>query len=219
MWDCVIVHVWQAQISHLISIKGEGGLRFSSVQFKMEFELHNAGRDLFKVDITQVEVENTSNYLALLNFNVPADRPDIDTCLLNIVGFLERHFPVPLPRFSYQVTASYFLQKPDTGEERVWTGSFIAGNDQNCSLSGPQFLLYERNSFLRVVRQSIEPNNVLECLLWRESDTEWQFSSVSSYIISFQTRLNVCHPFFGRFGIMPSGPRRQRRHHTVVDPH
>ena len=199
-------------------------MRIESFQFcntvTMEFELHNAGRDLFKVDITQIEVENTSNYLALLNFNVPADRPDIDTCLLNIVGFLERHFPVPLPRFSYQVTASYFLQKPDTGEERVWTGSFIAGNDQNCSLSGPQFLLYERNSFLRVVRQSIEPNNVLECLLWRESDTEWQFSSVSSYIISFQTRLNVAHPFFQRFGILPSARgRRERRHHTVVDPH
>jgi hypothetical protein len=219
VWDCVIVHVWQAQISHLISIKGEGGLRFSSVQFKMEFELHNAGRDLFKVDITQIEVEDSYNYLALLNFNVPADRPDIDTCLLNIVGFLERHFPVPLPRFSYQVTASYFLQKPDTGEGRVWTGSFLAGSDQNCSLSGPLFLLYERDSFLRVVRQSIEPNNVTDCLLWTNSDTEWQFSSVLSYIISFQTRLNVCHPFFGRFGIMPSGPRRQRRHHTVVDPH
>ena len=219
MWDCVIVHVWQAQISHLISIKGEGGLRFSSVQFKMEFELHNAGRDLFKVDITQIEVEDSYNYLALLNFNVPADRPDIDTCLLNIVGFLERHFPVPLPRFSYQVTASYFLQKPDTGEGRVWTGSFLAGSDQNCSLSGPLFLLYERDSFLRVVRQSIEPNNVTDCLLWTNSDTEWQFSSVLSYIISFQTRLNVCHPFFGRFGIMPSGPRRQRQHHTVVNPH
>jgi hypothetical protein len=219
VWDCVIVHVWQAQISHLISIKGEGGLRFSSVQFKMEFELHNAGRDLFKVDITQIEVEDSYNYLALLNFNVPADRPDIDTCLLNIVGFLERHFPVPLPRFSYQVTASYFLQKPDTGEGRVWTGSFLAGSDQNCSLSGPLFLLYERDSFLRVVRQSIEPNNVTDCLLWTNSDTEWQFSSVLSYIISFQTRLNVCHPFFGRFGIMPSGPRRQRQHHTVVNPH
>ncbi len=129
-------------------------MRIESFQFcktvTMEFELHNAGRDLFKVDITQIELQDTYSYLALLNFNVPADQPDIDTCLLNIVGFLERHFPVPLPKFSYQVTASYFLQKPDTGEERVWTGSFLAGNDQNCSLSGPLFLLYERNSLCKL---------------------------------------------------------------------
>lgn len=185
----------------------------------MELELHNAGRDLFKVDITQIEIEDTSRYLALLNFNVPADRPDFDSCLLNVVSFLDRHFPAPQPVFTYQVTASYYLQKPDTGEERVWTGSFLAGSDQNCSLSGPLFLVYERNSFLRVVRQSVEPNNVTDCLTWREADTEWQFSRISSFIICFQTRLHVTHPFFQRFGIMPSARGRQeRRHHTVVDP-
>ena len=171
------------------------------------------------MDITQVQAEDTVTFLALLNFNVPADRPDFYTCLLNIISFLDRHFGRPQPQFSYQVTASYYLEKLGTGEERVWTGSFLAGNEQNCSLSGPGFLVYERNSFLAVAQQSVEPNNVHNCLAWRDSTTEWQFSRISSFIFCFQTRLNVVHPFFQRFRILPATRGRQeRRHHTVVDP-
>ena len=190
-----------------------------SFSFEMSYELHQAGRDLFKVDITQIAIENSSNFLALLNFNVPAHHPNIEACLADIVSFLDRHFQAPQPQFTYQVTASYYLQKPDTGEERLWTGSFVAGSDQNCSLSGPFFLVYERNSFLDVVRRSIDNQNVTDSLTWRESDTEWQFSQVSSFIVCFQARLNVGHPFFTRFGVLPNGRGRQsRRHHTVVDP-
>jgi hypothetical protein len=206
-------------ISSLFCLKSGSVLKVSPVLFEMSYELHNAGRDLFKVDITQVAVENSPNYLALLNFNIPADRPDFDGCLQNIVGFLDRHFHQPQPRFTYQVTASYHLRKPDTGEERVWTGSFLAGSEQNCSLSGPLFLVYQRDSFLRVVRQSVTPENVEDCLSWKEADTEWQFSHLSSVIVCFQARLNVSHPFFHRFGIFPAAPgRADRRHHTVVDP-
>jgi hypothetical protein len=187
-------------ISSLFCLKSGSVLKVSPVLFEMSYELHNAGRDLFKVDITQVAVENSPNYLALLNFNIPADRPDFDGCLQNIVGFLH-------------------LRKPDTGEERVWTGSFLAGSEQNCSLSGPLFLVYQRDSFLRVVRQSVTPENVEDCLSWKEADTEWQFSHLSSVIVCFQARLNVSHPFFHRFGIFPAAPgRADRRHHTVVDP-
>lgn len=185
----------------------------------MSNELHNAGRDLFKVDITRVAIEGTNSHLALLNFNVPADHPNFDNCLLNIQTFLERHFPPPQPRLTYQVTASYYLRKPDTEEERVWTGSFVAGSEQNCSLSGRLFLVYNRATFLRTVRQSVLPENVEDCLSWKDVDTEWQFSHVSSFIVCFQARINVTHPFFLRFGMLPdTSGRSERRHHTLVDP-
>jgi hypothetical protein len=180
----------------------------------MSFELHQAGRELFKVDIAQIEVTNSPNSLALLNFNIPADHPSLEGCVQNIVNFLDRHFSQPQPRFTYQVTATYYLRKPDTDDERIWTGSFVAGSDQNCSLSGNLFLVYDATNFFDVVRRSVAEENVVDCLTWKDVDTDWQFSHVSSFIVSFQGRLNVMHPFFVHFGIFPGG----RHHYTLVEP-
>lgn len=180
----------------------------------------NAGRDLFKVDITKIAIERTNTCLALLNFNVPVDHPNFDGCLADIQSFLERHFPQNHEyHLTYQVTASYYLRRPDTGEERVWTGSFVAGSEQNCSLSGRNFLVYQRDSFIRVVRRSLLPENVEDSLSWRDVDTHWQFSHLSSIIISFQTRLNVGHVFFARYENLPDHRgRRERTHYTLVNP-
>ncbi len=61
--------------------------------------------------------------VVLFNFNIPADHPDIEGCLQNIVGFLERNFGVEnQPSITYQVTASYYLRRPDNGDERILDG-------------------------------------------------------------------------------------------------
>jgi len=192
----------------------------ASVTSEMAFEQHLIGRDLFKLDITQIPLTDSHNFLALLNFNIPADHPDIEGCLQNIVGFLERNFGVEnQPSITYQVTASYYLRRPDNGDERIWTGSFVAGSDQNCSLSGHLFALYDRESFAGVFRRSVSHQNVVDRLTWRDVDTEWQFSHVESYIVSFQLRLDVAHPFFLNFGLPPADRRGQaRRHVTIIDP-
>ena len=176
------------------------------------------GRHLFKVDITQISIDRSSEYLALLNFNIPAD-VDLEACLRDVQSFIDRHFAPPQPRFTYQVTASYRLRRPDTGEDRVWTGSFVAGSDQCCSLSGNSFTVYDAATFRDVVRRSVSDENVVGCLSWKESDTAWQFDGVETFILSFQAKLNVSLPFFLRFRILPAGRGSQtRRHHTVVEP-
>lgn len=138
------------------------------------------------MDITQIPLTDSHNFLALLNFNIPADHPDIEGCLQNIVGFLERNFGVEnQPSITYQVTASYYLRRPDNGDERIWTGSFVAGSDQNCSLSGHLFALYDRESFAGVFRRSVSHQNVVDRLTWRDVDTEWQFSHVKATSSAF----------------------------------
>jgi hypothetical protein len=185
----------------------------------MAFEQHLIGRELFKVDITQIPIDRSGNHLALLNFNIPADHPNFEGCLQNITNFLDRNLDEPQPRITYQVTASYYLRKPDNGDERIWTGSFVAGSDQSCSLSGDLFRVYNRDSFKDVVRQSVVHENVENCLNWKDVNTEWQFSHVESYIVCLQFRLNVAHPFFLQLGILPnSRGGRNRRFQTVIDP-
>ena len=177
------------------------------------------GRDLFKVDITQIAIERSTDYLALLNFNLPAHPLHLEARLHDVESFFRRHFAPPIPHFTYQVTASYRLVRPDIGEERIWTGSFVSGNNCNCSLSGPAFRSYDLASFRDVVRQSVSEENVLGCLDWTETDTAWQFHGVESYILSFQGKVNISHPFFLRLGILPNGRRGEnRRSCTVVNP-
>ncbi len=172
------------------------------------------------MDITQIPLTDSQNFLALLNFNIPADHPDIEGCLQNIVVFLERNFEVEnQPPITFQVTASYYLRRPDNCNERIWTGSFVAGRDQNCSLSGHLFALYDRASFGGVFRRSVSHQNVVDRLTWRDVDTEWQFSHVESYIVCFKLRLNVAHPFFLKFGLLPADRRGQAcRQVTIIDP-
>ena len=104
-----------------------------------------------KVDITTISLDQPGFYLLLLNFNIPRSIVEenlplsLEQVLIDVAKFLHHHF-FPLPLY-YQVTASYNLLNRETGDTRLFTGSFAPGSANTSSLSGDIFKTFRRDTF------------------------------------------------------------------------
>lgn len=180
------------------------------------------GRNVLKLDVTTLEITNSPSLIALLNFNVPADHEDQAGAFRDIAAFVEANFGATQgPRVSYQITASYVLTHRVTQDSRVWTGSFNPGAAAHrSSLSGPEFSNFQgRQSFLHHATACTEPGHVLSVLDWKDSDSDWQFSEVESFIFSFQVRLPHGHGFLARYRLgISAGRNHNRRRVTLPHP-
>lgn len=184
----------------------------------------NLNAQHLKLDVTTLEIRGGSEYLAVLNFNVPADQVDdagrFEHLLGRLANYLDSEFGNQNLRVAYQITSSYYLSHRDTGDERQWTGSFLASQNLSSSLSGPGFRLYDRESFLRVSRASCSPHHIAETLNWGDRDTDWQFSQLASVIFNVQAALPASHGFLRRNDLLPDGGRGQgsNRQRTISLP-
>ena len=179
---------------------------------------------LFKLDVTTLDAGEHEMYMLMLNFNIPRsvveeDQPfTLEEALGDVVLFLDREFS-PEPIY-YQVTASYYLRHRQSGDERLFTGSFCPKAAHATSLSGPVFRLFEGDTFSRDVRRYTTPQNILDCLDWPEDDeSDWSFLSLTSVILNCQVKLSWHNQYIRRKNLLSArGNRHGRRHVTFSHP-
>ena len=176
-----------------------------------------------KVDITTVGLDQPGSYLLLLNFNIPSSIVEdnlpllLEHVLIEVAEFLQNNFS-PLPIY-YQVTASYNLLNRETGDTRLFTGSFCPGSAYISSLSGDIFELFERESFPGQVQQNATQANILNCLQRPDDDdSKWTFQSLASLIINCQLEVRGNHTFIQQKSLLLARGRHGRRHITIVHP-
>jgi len=172
-----------------------------------------------KVDITSVDATDGS-YLLLLNFNLPKtvvedNVPVSKVQVLNdIVTYLEKHFSNL--NIYYQVTASYNLTNKETGDKRLFTGSFCPSSANQASLSGPVFVTYSRDNFSVQVQSFTTEENILNCLQWPsggggDDNSDWEFSDLVSVIINCQVLVQSSHLFLKEQSLLVSRNKRHGR--------
>ena len=179
-------------------------------------------QERFKVNITALE--NGVNFLTVLNFNIPhsavADNEhEFDELLRIVSNFLVDRFPIEFHRVSFEVSATYHLLNSETGNRRVWCGSFSPRANQFSNLSGDVFVPFNPNTFANVVKHYCRLANVVERLNWTDQDTKTTFDGLISYIISCQINLHANHVFFRNYNLLQAtdddasstGARGQRR--------
>ena len=184
----------------------------------------SASNQVFKLDVTTLDAGERGKYLVMLNFNLPKsmvedDEPhSLEQGLSDVANLLDQEF-FPEPVY-YQVTASYNLRHRHTGDERLFTGSFMPKSSQMSSLSGPIFRLFQKPTFYREVREFTTPENILSCLEWPEDDdSDWSFLSLSSVILNCQVKVSWYNQFIVRRDLLNTrGGRHGRRHITFIYP-
>lgn len=168
-----------------------------------------------KADIYVVDAERGARALAIVNFNIPQNivsGPRYETVLGEAADFVDRNLQPDQGNetVSFQVSATYYLQNGVTGEERVWTGSFNYSESDFALLSGPDFLPYTRDYFVRTVLTcTADAEHVASCLLWTDKETDWTFSQVCSVIVSCQVLLGRHNEFFDRHNLLQGGRHRR----------
>ena len=179
---------------------------------------------LFKLDVTTLDAGEHEMYMLMLNFNIPKsvveeDQPfSLEEATEDVALFVDNQFLLE-PVF-YQVTASYYLRHRQSGDERLFTGSFCPKANHTTSLSGPVFRLLRGATFSQEVRQFTTPQNILDCLDWPEDDeSDWSFLSLASVILNCQVKLSWHNRFIRRHNLLSArGNRHGRRHVTLPHP-
>ena len=162
--------------------------------------------DEFKLDGMIVK-DKAPWYIFLVNYNIPEDAL-ADGSLANKLGIVQHQVEdeffeeIESGRLTYHISACYYLIKKDTGEERLWKGSFQPRTDHDLLLK--DFTRYSTQNFVPQVLASTTQQHIDSKLLWLGRDTEWQFRNVTSIIIHFQARCDFFkHPLTRNSGIIP----------------
>jgi len=155
-------------------------------------------QDRFKVDVL-VWKNDAQDFLFMANFNVPRENlrdGSLPARLGTIRACIEEEFAfeIPLGRVLFSVSACYSLVHAETGEQKLWTGSFQPRANRSTQLR--PFRRYAPNNFATEVTAAVDEASVLQTLSWLGDDTKWTFEDLKSAIICFQARCrNAHHPF------------------------
>ena len=143
-----------------------------------------APRSAFKVDSTILQPYADRSRLVIYNINLPqhllTSQDTLVPALERIKNLIEKdfeHLPVV-----YQVTASYILTHIETGQSKIWTGSFFAKNNSAALLSN--FQNFYANTFVATSLVDLENINIK--LRWNGIDTKWEFEQLLSVIFNVQ---------------------------------
>lgn len=173
-----------------------------------------------KVDLTALPTKERGEYICVLNFTIPLEETlEVNTLEANLVrvqNFLARHFGDK--RVFYSLNASFRLTNAKNQDTRVFTGSFYPNAQANMSLSGPLFLLYQPVTFLQHLRPLMtvaHARNVLMSVV--NDETDWQFDSVVSFIVSVQLNLTNESVFIRHYDLGSARPQRRRRQVTLFN--
>ena len=146
-----------------------------------------APRSAFKVDSTILQPYADRSRLVIYNINLPqhllTSQDTLVPALERIKNLIEKdfeHLPVV-----YQVTASYILTRIDTGQSKIWTGSFFAKNNSAALLSN--FQNFHADTF--VATSLVDLENIENKLRWNGVDTKWEFEQLLSVIFNVQCKV------------------------------
>ena len=152
------------------------------------------GVDELKIDSTLIKTDNLL-YLLMLNFNFPIthvnDRPRFERLLDVTNQYLTDMFRGST--LKYKINASYHLRHSETGDVRLFTGSFFMDRikiDKTLSLSGSEFLTYDVQTFKQNVINCTNERHIRSVLLWTDLSSKWVFDSVVSIIINVQATVS-----------------------------
>lgn len=146
----------------------------------------------FKVDATTADLylpNRRKKKLVIFNFNIPVAYVRDDAIFLNalerIQNFVAEDFFGREEEAVYQISSSFFLLNRETGERRLWTGSFYF--EHNASIIA-DFVQFNSATFVRQVFDNCE--DAEEKLTWRDRDTKWLFDGLRSIIICVQAQVD-----------------------------
>lgn len=169
-----------------------------------------------KLDFTAIQ-NSDSNYIALLNFNYPIilvqNIPAFER-MLNVAGhFLQREFAGLGNGVTFQVTASYYLRNKLSAEEKIWTGSFHPKGNGPAILSGGHQVYHPfvSETFATTVLSFATEQEAKNQLTWTHHDTQWEFASLISIIVSCQVVLLKDHGFLRNHQLSETHTGRRRR--------
>ena len=190
----------------------------------MAREAHSSvGYDRLKCDVTALsDSRDGRDVILLLNFNLPKrvmdDREgELPRRLEEIVAFMTSNFgDQPQGTLFYQVSGTYWLRHRLNGTRYRWVGSFFAKDSAAATLTGPIFLEFSPQTFVREGLRTIEPDNIYRAATVNFLESGWHFEEYISVVVNFQFVLSVDHIFLVRHGLLRQrGARRTRRHLTL----
>jgi hypothetical protein len=174
--------------------------------------------EAFKLDGAAIsDPVDPDQRILVFNFNVPIERAQEAASFERIRQQVEDDFPIEsresvvVPLY-YQISAVYVLVHSDTGEERVWQGSY---NPRARDLSTVTlFRPYDPATFVQHATTSCSQQNILNRLDNRATwdETVWRLSRILSVIVSVQATARIRHPvFINHPSLLGHGNRQQQQ--------
>lgn len=159
-------------------------------------------------------MERRSRVLLIYNINLPRNVVWSQSLWRDAIERTDRliHNDL-LPAYAvyYEITASYHLKNTETGEPRLWTGSFFSRGNAHAQLG--IFREYDETFVDAVSNEIVE---LEDRLAWFELDTKWVFDRLESVIINVQAEISSTHTTLQKRHLShhASGGRHTRNHIT-----
>lgn len=143
--------------------------------------------DRFKLNGLVLKTD-PDNFLAVLHFNVPLRylvRDELAPKLERIRQVVDGEFEEEIARrkLYFSVSATYVLTHGQTGQTKLWQGSYSPRNNENYYILPSQ--VFDSATFVQEVAPRSNVDLVSARLRVQGLDTEWQFSELKSLIYSF----------------------------------
>ena len=158
----------------------------------------------FKLDGAAIlDSDSPQQRIVVYHFNIPVDRAQDIATFERVRQQIEQDFPaesnrdVTVPLY-FQISAVYNLVHRDTGEERLWQGSF---NPRSRDLGQVTvFRQFDPQTFVNYALTRSSTERVLHELNSRTQgkDSVWSVSELLSVIITVQATVRIRHPVFLR---------------------
>ena len=206
-----------------------------------------AGFDILKCDVTTIlDSYDGTEVILLLNFNLPkytvvqevdshqdaldTPSPLLPTCLQQVQDFLQRHFSSfiggdtsdssdPHNTIYYHMSASYWLQHRHTLDRRRWVGSFFPKESARASLTGGSiYSQFDPSTFVSTGLATLKPQSIRQSLTVNFFDSNWQFQTLISAIVTCQLRLPAKHAFIKDYELLHQTHQRRKRRHITLFP-
>jgi len=166
----------------------------------------------FKLDGLIIKDDHKSFYF-MVNFNVPQRYLTDDDVASKKFEIMQKcildEFETEIDRgvLKYSIAASCELVNRQTGETRIWEGSFQ--NRTNQELYIKDDVTFNKDSFVAEALESARAENVVRHLTWAGLNSVWNFSKLHSAIFVFQTRCYYAeHKFRANSLILPTQRHR-----------
>lgn len=161
----------------------------------------------FKFDVL-ISNGSSQSFLFLVNFNLPAVYLT-DGSLEQRLGVIQRcldsefGWEIASGELQYCVTATYTLQHAETGETRLWTGTFQPIAKRKTYLR--PFAAYRPDVFVQEATAAVGPLHTTSTLTWIGEDTKWTYDGLESVIFCFQARCRAARHNFRPSLLVPAG--------------
>lgn len=166
----------------------------------------------FKLDGLIIK-DDQKSFVFMVNFNVPYRYLTDDSLAAEKFEIMKKcisdEFQQEIERrdLTYSIASNCELTNRQTGETRLWEGSFQ--NRTNQELFIKDDVTFETDSFVAEALESARAENVVRHLTWAGLNSVWTLSKVNSAIFSFQTRCYYAsHKFRANSLILPSDRQR-----------